>query len=262
MQLRDGDGEERRRRVGSERGAAARDRCRAVLLAGEGVGGAEQTGGQIAAAVGRGKRFIDKWLARYRAGGLAGLEPGKAKGNEAALTREELARLKARVKRPAAADGGKTTRRGKDARRVLAEEFGRPMTLGSAHRVLHRAGLSCLRPRPRHRKNDPGRMAAWLDRAPPFVREKAARPGQAVTVSLPGRDAGGATRDAQHRVGRQRLAADPGEADRVCLGVPVHRRRPDDRPHLGHARPAGRHGLHERPPAVHRRGRRPGRARP
>ena len=31
---------------------------------------------------------------------------------------------------------------------------------------MHRVGLSCLKPRPRHRKNDPRAMAEWLDRAP------------------------------------------------------------------------------------------------
>jgi hypothetical protein len=42
------------------------------------------------------------------------------------------------------------------------------MTLGSAYRILHKAWLSCLRPRPRHRKNDPKKIKAWLDRAPPL----------------------------------------------------------------------------------------------
>ncbi len=167
VELRDGDAGALRRRVRSEADAAARDRCRAVLLAGEGgVGGAGPTGAAIAAAVGRGRRWVDKWLARYRARGLAGLEPGKAKGSKPTLTPAELAKLKARMKAPAAADGGRTTLRGKDARRILADEFGKPVALSTAYKLLHDAGLSCLRPRPRHRKNDPAKMAAWLDRAP------------------------------------------------------------------------------------------------
>ena len=164
VELRDGDEGELRQRVRSEADAAARDRCRAVLLAG--VGGVGRTGAEIAAAVGRGKRWVDKWLARYRARGLAGLEPGRAKGNRPSLTAEELARFKARMKTPTAADGGRTTLRGQDARRVLAEEFAKPMTLGAAYRLLHRAGLSCLRPRPKHRENDPEKTKAWLGRAP------------------------------------------------------------------------------------------------
>ena len=166
VELRDDDGQALRGRVRSERDALARDRCRAVLLAGQGVDGAEQTRAQIAAAVGRSRQFVDEWVGRYRRLGLAGLEPGRAKGNRPTLTVEELARLNARMKVPAAADGGRTTLRGKDARRILAAEFGRPVALSTAYKLLHDAGLSCLRPRPRHRKNDPEQMKAWLDRAP------------------------------------------------------------------------------------------------
>ncbi len=71
------------------------------------------------------------------------------------------------MKTPTAADGGKTTLRGKDARRILADEFGKPLALSTAYKLLHDAGLACLRPRPKHRKNDPEKMAARLGRAPP-----------------------------------------------------------------------------------------------
>ena len=40
------------------------------------------------------------------------------------------------------------------------------MTLGAAYKLMRRLNLSCLRPRPRHRKNDPAAAAAWLARAP------------------------------------------------------------------------------------------------
>ena len=167
VELRDGDGYELRRRVSTERAALPRDRCRAVLLAAEGVGGTEQRRDQIAAAVGRSRQFVDEWVGRYRRLGLAGLAARRAKGNTPALTPDELARFKARIKAgPTDKDGGKSVLRGKDARRILAEEFGKPLTLGSAYRLLHRAGLSHLRPRPRHRKNDPLAMAAWLAAAP------------------------------------------------------------------------------------------------
>ena len=32
--------------------------------------------------------------------------------------------------------------------------------------LMHRLGLSCLKPRPKHRKNDPEKMEQWLDNAP------------------------------------------------------------------------------------------------
>jgi transposase len=153
--------------MAGEKRAVQRDRYRVVLLAGEGVGGKEQTRQRIAWAVGRSRQFVDEWVGRYRHRGLAGLVAAKAKGNKPALTADELVRFKARIKAgPTVADEGMATLRGKDARRILEAEFGRPMTLSSAYRLLHRAGLSCLRPRPRHRKNDPAKVKAWLDGAP------------------------------------------------------------------------------------------------
>jgi len=65
-----------------------------------------------------------------------------------------------------AADGGVCTLRGADARRILAQEFGVRYTLDGVYELLHRLRLSCLVPRPRHRKNDPQVMQQWLDSAP------------------------------------------------------------------------------------------------
>lgn len=166
VEFREGDQERLARSVAAEKNAVQRDRCRTVLLAGEGVDGVEQTRQQIAQTTGRSRQFVDEWVKRYRRLGMAGLVAGKARGNKPALTPQELERFKARMKSPTDADAGKTTLRGKDARRILESEFAKPMTLGAAYRILHRAGLSCLRPRPKHRKNDPEKIKAWVDRAP------------------------------------------------------------------------------------------------
>jgi transposase len=56
--------------------------------------------------------------------------------------------------------------RGEDARRILAREFGAEMTLDGVYALMRRLNLSCLKPRPRHRKNDPQEAADWLGRAP------------------------------------------------------------------------------------------------
>jgi transposase len=171
VRLADGDGFVLRRRIAAERKALARDRSRVVLLAGEGLNGIEQTREQIASAVGRSRQFVDEWVGRYRRRGLAGLEPGKAKGNKPSLTAAELEGFKARMLAgPTDADGGRCTLRGNDAQRILAREFGKPLKLSTVYSLMHKAGLSCLRPRPRHRKNDPAAMKAWLDRAP-FLSE-------------------------------------------------------------------------------------------
>jgi transposase len=156
-----------RERMRSESKVKQRDRLRAVLLAAEGEAGAELEGDQIASRLGRSPRFVDQWLARYRSGGLAAIKPGKAKGQPPKLTLENQQAFKARLLAgPTDADGGVCTLRGTDARRILAAEFGVEMALSGVYDLMHRLNLSCLRPRPLHRKNDPKAVADWLERAP------------------------------------------------------------------------------------------------
>jgi len=168
VELQDpGDVAALRERVAAERQALRRDRCRAVLLAAEGIVGVEQTRDQIAAALGRSRQFVDEWAGRYRRLGLAGLASRKPRGNPPALTEAERAAFRARMLAgPTDADGGKCTLRGADARLILEREFGKSLKLSTVYALMHRVGLSCLRPRPRHRKNDPAATAAWLGRAP------------------------------------------------------------------------------------------------
>jgi transposase len=156
-----------RERVRLEANAKQRDRLRAVLLAAEGEEGAELEGDQIAARLGRSPRFVDHWLARYRSGGLPAIKPGKAKGQPPKLAVEKQQAFKVRLLAgPTEADGGVCTLRGVDAQRILAGEFGVEMGLSGVYDLMHRLNLSCLKPRPQHRKNDPQAAADWLERAP------------------------------------------------------------------------------------------------
>jgi transposase len=52
--------------------------------------------------------------------------------------------------------------RGKDVQRILAQEFHLLRSLAAVYHLLHRLGYSYLRPRPRHRKADPEKQAAFL----------------------------------------------------------------------------------------------------
>jgi transposase len=67
---------------------------------------------------------------------------------------------------PTERDGGVCTLRGRDAVRILQQEFGVSYSLEGVYDLLERLNLSCLKPRPRHRKNDPQAMKTWLERAP------------------------------------------------------------------------------------------------
>jgi transposase len=159
--------------VRSEPGAKQRDRYRAVLLAAVGDrDGVELEGDEIAVRLGRSARFVDQWLARYRRDGLGGLEPRKAKGRPPKLDAARQQAFKDRVLAgPVDADGGVCTLRGEDARRILAGEFEAEMTLDGVYKLMRRLNLSCLKPRPRHRKNDPAKAADWLGRAPFLPRK-------------------------------------------------------------------------------------------
>lgn len=156
-----------RGRVRSEANAKQRDRLRAVLLAAEGEDGGELEGDEIAQRLGRSPRFVDQWLARYRKDGLEAIRPGKAKGQKPRLPVEKQAAFKARLLAgPAEADGGICTLRGSQAKEILSKEFGVEMCLSGVYELMHRLNLSCLKPRPLHRKNDPQAVADWLERAP------------------------------------------------------------------------------------------------
>jgi len=156
-----------RERARSEANANQRDRLRAVLLAAEGEEGTELEGDQIAKRLGRSPRFVDQWLARYRKDGLEAIKPRKAKGQKPKLPVEQHAAFKARMLAgPTQADGGVCTLRGTQARKILSSEFGVEMGLSGVYELLHRLNLSCLKPRPLHRKNDPKAVEEWLEQAP------------------------------------------------------------------------------------------------
>jgi transposase len=175
-----------RRRMAEADSAVQRDRYRVVLLALEGYDGPELTRAQIVRTVGRSRQFVDEWTRRYRDGGIDALVAGKSTGRPPALDDEELRRFKQRITSgPTDADGGVCTLRGPEARRILEEEFGKPLTLTSAYNLMHRVGLSCLKPRPRHRKSDPVTQQQWLERAP-FLSTKSSSSSSASDASRSG----------------------------------------------------------------------------
>ena len=156
-----------RQLVRDERKALQRDRYRVVLLAAQKLDGAERTREQIATAVGRSRRFVDEWVGRYRRGGIDNLRARKQPGNKPSLSKPQQEAFKARLLGgPGDGDGGVCTLRGRDAQRILEAEFGVPLKLSTVYEWMHRVGLSCLKPRPRHRKNAAAAMAAWLEQAP------------------------------------------------------------------------------------------------
>jgi len=144
-----------------ERNAKQRDRYRAVLLALNG-----KTAPEIAAKLDRSRRFVQQWTYRYRDGGLGNLVEQSRSGAPTKLPRDDEAAFQLRIEAGPNGGDGVCTLRGKDLQRILQEEFGAQYTLDGVYDLLHRLGYSCLKPRPRHRKNDVDRMHEWKRSAP------------------------------------------------------------------------------------------------
>lgn len=154
-----------RQRSRQQRDAKQRDRYRAILLALD-----DHDAPAIAQILGRSRRFVQRWVYTYRDHGLEAIFPKRQTGRPPKLAATNEDPFKARfLADPAEADGV-CTLRAKDAQRILQEEFGVEYTLAGVYDLLHRLGLSCLTPRPRHRKNDPEQMQQWREQAPLLSR--------------------------------------------------------------------------------------------
>jgi transposase len=141
--------------------AKQRDRYRAVLLALEG-----HEAPTIARMLGRSRRFVQRWVYHYRDHGLEDLGPQRQSGRPSKLPPAQCETFKTRfLADPTPADGV-CSLRAKEAQQILAQEFGVEYTLGGIYDLLHRLGLSCLVPRPRHPQNDPAPMQRWRDETP------------------------------------------------------------------------------------------------
>ena len=144
-----------------QRDSKQRDRYRAILLALEG-----HDAPAIARALGRSRGFVQRWVYVYRDHGLEAVSPKRQTGRPPNLPATKEEPFKQRfLAEPTEADGV-CTLRAKEAQRILQEEFGVEYTLPGIYDLLHRLGLSCLAPRPRHRKNDPEQMQQWVETAP------------------------------------------------------------------------------------------------
>lgn len=158
---RPGDLEELLHKASHETNAKQRDRFRAVVLALQGY-----TTPQIRHMLARSKNFVQRWNYAYRDGGIDALLPKPNPGRPVKLSPEQEQVFKQRMLAGPTEEDSVCTLRAKDAFAILRQEFGVPYSLPGVYALLHRLGLSCLKPRPLHRKNDPKAMEQWLQQAP------------------------------------------------------------------------------------------------
>lgn len=149
------------RRIAAEKNAKQRDRYRAAALAIDG-----REAGAIAGTLSRSRRFVQRWAYAYRDGGIDAIAVKRQKGPRVRLTPDQQERLARRLEAGPLPGDGVCTLRGRDVVQILGKEFERPYSLSGVYDLLHRMGFSSLRPRPRHRKNDPAAMEAFKASAP------------------------------------------------------------------------------------------------
>jgi transposase len=138
-----------------EHSARQRDRYRCVLLAAMGEEDGELEGDQIAGRLGRSPRFVDKWLARYRTGGIAALHTAKPPGRKSRLTAEQCAQLTAELDAGPPPESGRSALVARDIKALIESRFEKLYSLNGVYALLHRLGYSWLMPRPRHPQADP-----------------------------------------------------------------------------------------------------------
>jgi transposase len=134
-----------------ERRADVRPRLHALWLVRTG-----RTTREVAEVLGVDERTVQRWLAWYRAGGLAPIE-GRHAGSQGApsfLTVEQRAELAEEV-----ATG--RFRTAAEIRRWVAERWGVRYTEGGMYALLRRLRCAPKVPRPIHEKADPRAQARW-----------------------------------------------------------------------------------------------------
>ena len=146
-----GDAQRLEALIVSEGSAKQRDRYRMTLLALRGWEADE-----IAGALSSNRRTVQAWVYRYRDGGIDGLRPIKSPGHRPLLPPERNGEFVGRITAGPREGDGVCTLRARDAQRILLDEFGVKYELKSVYDLMHRLGLSCLKPRPRHEQSDPG----------------------------------------------------------------------------------------------------------
>lgn len=151
-----------RQQVDEEPNAKQRDRYRVVLIAAEGIDGKMLQREQIAAAVGRSRQFVDRWVKRYRIDGLDALRAKKQPGRAARLTLEEREQLKQALEAgPQEGVDQRCVFFGEDVRALIKRRFGKTYSLSGTYKLLHGLGYSWLCPRPRHPKGDAAEQEAF-----------------------------------------------------------------------------------------------------
>jgi transposase len=148
--------------------AKQRDRYRVVLLAALGSidRAKELERDAIARAAGRSRAFVDKWVKRYRDGGIDAVKAIEQPGKPCRLDADQQERFKSMLDAgPQPGVDGRCVFFAEDLCTLVEREFGVLYSASGMYKLLDRLGYSWLCPRPRNPRGDPAAQAAFKKRS-------------------------------------------------------------------------------------------------
>jgi transposase len=122
---------------------------------------------EAAESCGMDRQTLRDWVHRYNESGIAGLANRPGAGRKPALTTAQMSELKAiTLAGPDPAKHGLVRWRCADLRGVIAERFAVTVCERTVGKLLHRLGLSRLKPRPHNPKRDVAAQEAFKKTLP------------------------------------------------------------------------------------------------
>jgi transposase len=167
------------RRLGRDAQEALRERG-VYLVVHEGL-----TQGQAADAVGVHRQVVNRWIARHRQAGLAGLKDGRRESSrkgEGVLTAAEARRVQNWIR-------GRTPDQLKlpfalwtaqAVRELIEDKLGKQLGLSTMQLYLKRWGFTSQRPLTRAIQRDPQKIKTWLEKDYPRIAARAKREKAAI----------------------------------------------------------------------------------
>ena len=120
---------------------------------------------QITAGIGLARRTVQAWVRRSNEEGLAGLRDRPGRGRQPILSSAEQQAVAQRLAE-GPREGDVCSLRGVDFQQFVQDKFGKRMSLSAVYDLLHDLGYEWLVPRSKHRKSDPGAIAAFQKKSP------------------------------------------------------------------------------------------------
>lgn len=115
---------------------------------------------QIAKLIGCSQATVSKWISKYKSGRTLATLPRS--GRPSKLTDAVLTKLKRRLLRAIrAANEHYCSLSTKELGEIIKKEIGVQYSLRHIERIMHRLGFSLIKPRPKHIKQDPEKVAQF-----------------------------------------------------------------------------------------------------